>query len=82
MPAPEVTRATSTPSLATTHHREVEELLWARTQAVAAPDIDFDSLSSLPLDTWESRSKRNKPDSFRTFTRQLVTPNAPAVTEV
>ncbi|KAE8965567.1 hypothetical protein PF010_g28788, partial [Phytophthora fragariae] len=82
MPAPEVTRATSTPSLATTHHREVEELLWARTQAVAAPDIDFDSLSSLPLDTWESRSKRNKPDSFRTFTRQVVTPNAPAVTEV
>ncbi|KAG6608973.1 GAF domain-containing protein [Phytophthora cinnamomi] len=70
------------PSMNITHHRDVEELLWARTQAVAAPDIDFSSLSTLSLDTWESKDKPSKNESFRTFTRQLVTPNIPTVTEV
>ncbi|GMF28625.1 unnamed protein product [Phytophthora lilii] len=83
--APEVSRVSSTPSMASTHHRDVEELLWARSQAVAAPEVDFDALSNLSLDTWEPRAvkrKHKRHDGFHTYSRQVITPNIPATTEV
>ncbi|GMF19936.1 unnamed protein product [Phytophthora fragariaefolia] len=79
--APEASRVASMPSINTVHHRDVEELLWVHTQAVAAPDIDFSGLSNLSLDTWDSL-KKHKHEGFRSYKRQQVTPNIQASTEV
>ncbi|EEY62929.1 GAF domain-containing protein [Phytophthora infestans T30-4] len=50
-----------------------EELLMAQTEAEAVPGVDFDSLSSISLDEWETgigRHKHSKDENLRAFSRQ------------
>ncbi|EEY63230.1 GAF domain-containing protein [Phytophthora infestans T30-4] len=50
-----------------------EELLMAQTEAEAAPGVDFDSLSSISLDEWETgigRHKHSKDENLRALSRQ------------
>jgi hypothetical protein len=81
--APDVARVASLPSMTSKYRRSLEDLLWARTQAVAAPDIDFDSLAHASLDQWEAhRCSRSDDEVFRTYSRRLTAPGIPAAAEV
>ncbi|KAG7387938.1 hypothetical protein PHYPSEUDO_013336 [Phytophthora pseudosyringae] len=81
---PVVDRIAPMPAMMASHYRrDLEDLLWARTEAVAAPDIDFSSFSTLWLDQWEAHShSRCNREGFHTYSRRLTPPNTPAATEV
>ncbi|KAF4042893.1 hypothetical protein GN244_ATG04812 [Phytophthora infestans] len=62
--------------------RDLEGLLWARTQKVATLGIDFDSLANLSLDQWEPHHhSRSHQEGFHTYSRRL-SPSNPTATEV
>ncbi|KAG1705759.1 hypothetical protein DVH05_003509 [Phytophthora capsici] len=74
-------RGISMPSMTSSNHLDTEELLWSHTQAVAAPAVDFDRLSNMSLDQWDSvfRGRKYKHNSLQGFARRRV---SPATTEV
>ncbi|ETL94090.1 hypothetical protein L917_07901 [Phytophthora nicotianae] len=58
------------------------ELLIAQTEAEAVPGVDFDTLSSISVDEWDTgigRYKHSKDEKLRVYTRQR---NNPITTEV
>eukprot|EP00644_Phytophthora_capsici_P000792 jgi/Phyca11/109078/e_gw1.16.99.1 len=67
--------------MTSSNHLDTEELLWSHTQAVAAPAVDFDRLSNMSLDQWDSvfRGRKYKHNSLQGFARRRV---SPATTEV
>ncbi|KAG3020365.1 hypothetical protein PC121_g11347 [Phytophthora cactorum] len=63
---------------ATSHfRRDLEDLLWARTQKAATPGIDFNGLATLSLDQWEPHGSHR--EGFHTYSRRLATPKATEV---
>ncbi|KAL4134567.1 hypothetical protein PRIC2_004864 [Phytophthora ramorum] len=81
--ATDAPRVAAMPRMNSQYRRDLEDLLWSHTQAVAAPDIDFDGLANLSLEQWDTRRRRSRShEGFRTFTRRLLTPNIPVTAEV
>ncbi|KAL3659102.1 hypothetical protein V7S43_015986 [Phytophthora oleae] len=63
--------------------RDLEDHLWARAEALATPDIDFNSFDDLALSQWKaSSSSRCNQEGFHMYSNRIVTPNIPAATEV
>ncbi|KAL4159401.1 hypothetical protein PRNP1_005161 [Phytophthora ramorum] len=81
--ATDAPRVAAMPRMNSQYRRDLEDLLWSHTQAVAAPDIDFDGLANLSLEQWDTRRRRSRShEGFRTFTRRLLTPSIPVTAEV
>ncbi|KAK1938899.1 hypothetical protein P3T76_008974 [Phytophthora citrophthora] len=63
--------------------RDLEDLLWARAEAVATPDIDFNSFDDLALNQWKTRSNsRSNQEGFRMYSNRIITPNIPPASEL
>ncbi|KAG6967218.1 hypothetical protein JG688_00006418 [Phytophthora aleatoria] len=65
------------PTVTSHFRRDLEDLLWARTQKAATPGIDFNGLATLSLDQWEPHGSHR--EGFHTYSRRLATPKATEV---